>query len=286
MTVKLEKLTQMKQLQLEAVAIRRRTLQMIHRASRGHTGGSLSSVDILVALYYGVLNIDPGQPENPDRDRFILSKGHAVESYYAVLARKGFFPDTLLDTYGKFNSPLAGHPVRKIPGVELNSGALGHGLSVGVGMALAARLRNSQFRTFVLMGDGEQAEGSIMEAAASAGHYRLDNLTAVIDRNHLQISGPTESVMSIENLAEKYEASGWEVTETDGHDLKILMKVLNNIPLKKGKPSCIIAHTIKGKGISFIENKASWHHKVPDAGQMEEAMKELDKLEKEINDDC
>lgn len=282
MTVQLERLINLKQLLLEAVEVRRRTLQMIHGASRGHTGGSLSSVDILVALYFKVLNIDPQNPEDPARDRFILSKGHAVESYYAVLARKGFFPDTWLDTYGEFKSPLAGHPVRNIPGVELNSGALGHGLSVGVGMALAAKRLNYGFRTFVLMGDGEQAEGSVMEAAAAAGHYKLDNLTAVIDRNHLQISGPTESVLSIENLAGKYEACGWEVTEADGHNINNLVHLFSNMPLRREKPSCIIAHTVKGKGVSFMENKASWHHKVPDAGQLEEAMKELDKLEKEI----
>jgi transketolase len=284
MTGQFNKVFQIKELQEEAVEVRRRTLEMIHSASRGHTGGSLSSVDILVALYFSVLNVDPGNPEDPARDRFILSKGHSVESYYAVLSRRGYFPDTLLGTYGKFNSSLAGHPVRKIPGVELNSGALGHGLSVGVGMALAAKRQSLGFRIFVLMGDGEHGEGSIMEAAASAGHYKLDNLIAIIDRNKLQISGPTESVMSIEDLPKKYEACNWEIVETDGHDMKSLVNILSNTPLKKGKPSCIIAHTVKGKGVSFIENRASWHHKVPNESQMKEAMKELDKLKKEISD--
>ncbi|MFH0841215.1 MAG: transketolase [Bacteroidota bacterium] len=284
MTVQLEKLTETKQLQLEAVEVRMRTLQMIHNASRGHTGGSLSSVDILVALYFSVLNIDPEHPDDQARDRFILSKGHSVESYYAVLSRRGFFADSVLDTYGSFNSVLAGHPVRKIPGVELNSGALGHGLSVGVGMALAAKRQSLGFRIFVLMGDGEHGEGSIMEAAASAGHYKLDNLIAIIDRNKLQISGPTETVMSIEDLPEKYRACGWEVTETDGHDMRSLVNVLSNTPLKTGKPSCVIAHTVKGKGVSFMENKAPWHHKVPDEMQMKQAIKELEKMKKEIND--
>lgn len=284
MTVESGRSVQIKQLREEAVEVRRRTLEIVYGASRGHLGGSLSSVDILVALYFKVLRIDPLNPEDPARDRFILSKGHSVESYYAVLARRGFIPDTALDTYGKFNSLLAGHPVRKIPGVELNSGALGHGLSVGVGMALSSKRQNLGFRTFVLMGDGEQGEGSLMEAAASAGHYKLDNLVGIVDRNRLQISGPTEEVMAIENLRGKYEACGWEVTEKDGHDLSTLVKVLSCIPLKKGKPTLLIADTIKGKGVSFIEDKAAWHHKVPDREQMEEAMKELDKKMKEIND--
>jgi transketolase len=274
-----------KELQREAIEIRQRTLQIIHKAARGHTGGSLSSIDILVALYYRVLLLNPLCPEDPARDRFILSKGHSVEGLYAVLARRGFFPDKILDTYGDFNSVLTGHPVRKTPGVEVNSGALGHGLSVGVGMALAACRQNLGFRTYVLMGDGENGEGSIMEAAAAAGHYKLDNLVAIIDRNQLQISGPTENVMAIEDLAGKYNACGWKVIETDGHDMQSLVTVLSLIPAQTGKPTCVIAHTIKGKGISFIENSASWHHKVPDEHQLNEAMMELDQQRKELSDE-
>jgi transketolase len=280
-----KKVIPIKELRKVAVEVRKRTLEIIHRAARGHIGGSLSSVDILVALYFKVLHIDPQYPEDSTRDRFILSKGHSVESYFVVLAQRGFIDDSLLDTYGKFNSPLSGHPTRRVPGVELNSGALGHGLSVGVGMALAAKRQNLGFRTFVLMGDGEQGEGSIMEAAASAGYYKLDNLVAIIDRNKLQISGPTEEVMAIEDLGKKYKACGWEVVKIDGHNMKMLVEVLSHTPVKKGKPTLVIAHTVKGKGVSFIENKADWHHMVPTEEQMKEAMMELDKNKEEIRDD-
>jgi transketolase len=271
-----------KELEKEAIEIRKRTLEIIHDAPGGHTGGSLSAVDILTALYFHVMKIDPLKPEGPNRDRFIMSKGHSVEGYYATLARRGFIPDSLLDTYGNFNSVLSGHPTRKVPGVELNSGALGHGLSVGVGMALAAKRQNMDFRIFVLMGDGEHGEGSIMEAAAAAGHYKLDNLVAIIDRNMLQISGPTEEIMSIEDVGKKYEACGWGITEIDGHDLNALIDVFSHIPVKPGKPTFVIAHTIKGKGVSFIENKAAWHHKIPSEEQLKEAINELNKKKEEI----
>jgi transketolase len=271
-----------KELELEAVEIRKRTLEIIHDAPGGHTGGSLSSVDILTALYFQIMKIDPQRPDDPDRDRFIMSKGHSVEGYYSTLARRGFITDAVLDTYGNFNSVLSGHPVKKTPGVELNSGALGHGLSVGVGMALAAKRQKKTFRTFVLMGDGEHGEGSIMEAAAAAGHYKLDNLIAIIDRNMLQISGPTEEVMAIEDLEMKYKACGWKVVHIDGHDLSMLIEVLSKAPVESGKPTFIIAHTIKGKGVSFIENKAAWHHKVPTKEQLQEAIVELNKKKEEI----
>ncbi len=273
----------LKELEKEAIEIRKRTLEIIFNASGGHTGGSLSSIDILTALYFNVMKIDPLYPDDPERDRFIMSKGHSVEGYYSVLARRGFISDDLLDTYGKFNSLLTGHPTRKVPGVELNSGALGHGLSVGVGMALAAKRQGKNFRTFVLMGDGEHGEGSIMEAAAAAGHYRLDNLIAIIDRNKLQISGFTEEIMSIEDLRKKYEACGWEVKECNGHDIPGLIRVLSEVPVAAGKPTFVIAHTIKGKGVSFIENKAGWHHKVPSREQLQEAIMELNKKKEEID---
>jgi transketolase len=235
----------------------------------------MSSVDILVALYFDVMNIDPGNPEMKGRDRFIMSKGHSVESYHAVLSKRGFFSEEVLDSYGDFNSILAGHPTRKVPGIGVNSGALGHGLSVGVGMALAAIRSGTGYKTFVLMGDGEHGEGSIMEAAAAAGHYRLDNLVAIIDRNRLQISGKTEDVMSIENLEAKYQACGWSVRSSNGHDIEELTAKLKETPFKKGKPSFLIAHTVKGKGVSFMENIAAWHHKVPST---EELLKALDEL--------
>jgi len=275
----------MKELELLAIEIRKKLLQTIVKAGGGHTGGSLSTVDILVALYFDVLNIDPGNPEKKGRDRFIMSKGHSVESYHAVLSRRGFFNEEVLDSYGDFNSILAGHPTRKVPGVEVNSGALGHGLSVGVGLALAAKRSGGGYRTFVLMGDGEHGEGSIMEAAAAAGHYKLDNLVAIIDRNRLQISGMTEDVMSIENLEAKYEACGWSVRSCNGHDIDELRANLRETPFEKGKPSFLIAHTVKGKGVSFMEDKAAWHHKVPSKEELLKAMEELNlKLENKAHE--
>ena len=249
----------MKEFEQIATEIRIKLLQNIVKAGGGHTGGSLSSVDILVALYFHVMNLDPANPEWPERDRFIMSKGHSVESYHAILSRRGFFSEEVLDSYGEFNSILAGHPTRKVPGIEVNSGALGHGLSVGVGMALAAQRSGSAWRTFVLMGDGEHGEGSIMEAAAAAGHYHLDNLVAIIDRNRLQISGKTEDVMSVENLEAKYRACGWSVGSCNGHDIDELSSHLGDTPFKRGLPSLLIAKTIKGKGVSFMEGSHAWH---------------------------
>ena len=265
----------MKELELIATEVRIKLLQNIVKAGGGHTGGSLSSVDILVALYFEVMNIDPENPEMRGRDRFIMSKGHSVESYHAVLSRRGFISEEVLDSYGNFNSILAGHPTRKVPGIEVNSGALGHGLSVGVGMALAAKRSGTACRAFVLMGDGEHGEGSIMEAAAAAGHYHLDNLIAIVDRNRLQISGKTEDVMSIENLEAKYRACGWSVGSCNGHDINMLSTVLRETPFEKGKPSILITNTIKGKGVSFIEDRANWHHKVPNAEELQQALNEL-----------
>ena len=266
----------MKELEHIALEVRRTVLQNIVKAGSGHTGGSMSSVDILVSLYFEVMNIDPENPDMEGRDRFILSKGHSVESYHAVLSKRGFFSEKVLDTYGDYNSILAGHPTRKVPGIEVNSGALGHGLSVGVGMALAAKRSGSGCRAFILMGDGEHGEGSIMEAAAAAGHYHLDNLVAIIDRNGLQISGKTEDVLRIENLEAKYLACGWSVRTCNGHDMDELKKSFNHAPFEKGKPSLLIAQTVKGKGVSFMEDKASWHHKVPSAEELDLALDELD----------
>lgn len=269
-------MTGLKELVRLAVLVRRRTVEVVGKASGGHIGGSLSAVDILVALYHAIMNIDPEKPEMKDRDRFIMSKGHSVESYYSTLESRGFITSEMLDTYGQFNSKLAGHPTRKVPGIELNSGALGHGLSVGVGLAIAAKRSGQSYMTYVLMGDGEQGEGSIMEAAASAGHYKLGNLMAIIDRNNLQISGQTEEVCAVDDLEGKYRACGWNVVSCNGHDMSELLQVLKNARLSE-KPTLVIAHTVKGKGISFMENNAGWHHKVPTKEQLEQAFAELDK---------
>ena len=253
---------------------------MIFNAKTGHTGGSLSSVDILVALYYEMMKIDPKNPKWEARDRFVLSKGHSVEGYYTILADLGFFPKSELKNYSKFNSRLIGHPSVKVPGVEMNTGALGHGLSVAVGMALAGKVDKKDYKVYVLMGDGELAEGSIWEGAMAAGHYQLDNLIGIIDRNHLQISGNTETVMSLENLKEKWHAFGWHVLTVDGNNIEELVKVFKKIPTAKDKPHLIIANTTKGKGIPFIENDAAWHHKVPSEEQLKEALEILDSLPK------
>jgi transketolase len=267
-----------KELERKAVEIRKKLLQMIYHAKSGHTGGALSSVDILTTLYFHTMRYKSSNPDWPDRDRFILSKGHSVEGYYCVLAEAGFFSKEILDTYGKFQSILAGHPTRKVPGVELNSGALGHGLSVGVGMAMAAKMDNRNNKVFVLMGDGEQGEGSVMEAANSAGHYRLDNLIAIIDRNFLQISGPTEHIMTLESLSSRWKAYNWHVDEVNGNNIKELALLMDSCPAESGKPQLVIARTIKGKGVSFIENRAEWHHKVPNADQLDKAIEELNKM--------
>jgi len=230
---------------------------------------------MLTVLYFHVLNISPAQPEWPDRDRFILSKGHSVESLYCTLSRAGFFNDSILDTYGDFNSILAGHPTRKVPGIEVNSGALGHGLPVGVGMAMAARMDSKTYKTYVLMGDGEQGEGSIYEAAMAASHYKLDNLIAIIDRNGLQISGRTEDIMSLEPMRQRWESFGWDVFDVDGNDMVSLVALFDSLK-PAGKPMLIISHTTKGKGVSYMENMAKWHHGVPSPEQYEQALKEIE----------
>ncbi len=270
-------------LQIKAEKIRKRVIEIIYHAKGGHTGGSLSIVDILTVLYFNILNIDPGNPDMPERDRFILSKGHSVESLYCVLAEAGFIKDAILQTYGQFNSLLTGHPTRKIPGIELNSGSLGHGLSVGVGMAIASRMDQKGFRVYVLMGDGEQGEGSVYEAAMAGSHFQLDNLVAIIDRNKLQISGKTERIMTLEPIKTRWESFGWEVLETDGHDMHDLTGTFKKIPVLKNKPHLIIANTVKGKGISFLEDKPEWHHGVPDRDQFHRAIDEIqDRINKMI----
>lgn len=270
--------------ELKKIAIERRMdlLKMIFESKGGHTGGALSSTDILVALYYEIMNIDPKNPKREDRDRFVLSKGHSVEGYYAILADLGFFPKEELATFSQYKSRLIGHPNVKVPGVEMNTGALGHGLSAAIGMALAGKMDKKSYKVYALMGDGEQAEGSVWEAAMAAGHYKLDNLIGIIDRNRLQISGNTEDVMSLESLKEKWSSFKWEVIEVNGNDMEELVTTFKKLPLVKEKPHLVIANTIKGRGVSFMENVAKWHHGVPNAEQYEQAIQELKQQLKEV----
>ena len=249
-------------------------ITMIHRANTGHTGGALSVLDILSVLYYDVLHVKPEDPAFQERDRFLLSKGHSVEGYLALLADRGFFPKAELRDFSIAGSRLIGHPSNKIPGVEVCTGALGHGLPVGVGMALGAKRLGKSYRTFVVMGDGEQAEGSVWEAAMAGAHYQLDNLFSIIDRNGLQISGTTEQVMALENFQDKWAAFGWDVTEIDGHDIQALQHYFHSAQAN-GKPHCLICHTVKAKGLPFAENQKDWHHKVPTAQQLEEGYQAL-----------
>lgn len=267
-----------KEMNRKSIELRKKIMDIVYNAKGGHIGGDMSSTDILVSLYYGFLNINANNQKAAERDRFILSKGHCVEAYYSVLNDLGFITDEELSTYAKFNSRLIGHPTNKVPGIEFNTGALGHGLSVGVGMAIGAKKSGYDSRICVLMGDGELAEGSVWEAAMAASHYKLDNLIAIIDRNGLQISGSTEKVMSQEDLRLRWTAFGFNTIVVDGHDIGAVLDALNN--RVKGKPTAIIAKTIKGKGVSFMENQPAWHHKVPTAEQYEQAMLELNqKLE-------
>lgn len=255
--------------------IRLRLLEIIYKAKAGHTGGDLSAVNVLTALYFNVLNVDPENPKKEDRDRFVLSKGHCAEVFYSVLEAAGFLSKSDTDSYGEYNSPLAGHPTVKNRGVEINTGALGHGLSAGVGMALAAKMDVKDYKTFVMMGDGEQAEGSIYEAAMAAHKYKLDNLVAIIDRNGLQISGKTEDVMPIESIKERWAAFGWDVTEMNGDDMQSIIDTFDKIDYDNQKPHLIISNTTKGKGISYMENIAKWHHGVPTEEQYETAVSEI-----------
>ncbi|WKV10105.1 transketolase [Thermoanaerobacterium sp. CMT5567-10] len=266
-------------LKIKATQIRLDLINMIYESKSGHIGGSLSSADILTVLYYNVMNVDPNNPNWEERDRFILSKGHSVEAYYSVLADKGYFPKEELKTYCKFGTRLIGHPNNKIPGVEMNTGALGHGLSIAVGMALGAKMDNKSFRVFTLMGDGELAEGSNWEAAMAASHYKLNNLIGIVDRNKLQISGNTEEVMSLEPLEDKWKSFGWDVLTTDGNDIERLIDTFNAaIASANDKPKLILAYTTKGKGVKFIENKANWHHRVPNSDEYKAAISELQEL--------
>jgi transketolase len=259
-----------------ASAVRRRDLEMVYRARLGHIGGDFSATDILVTLYFGVLRIDPKRPDDPERDRFILSKGHSAGALYTTLAHAGFFPLEELDTFAQPLSRLNGHPNRvKVPGVETNTGPLGHGLPVAVGCAVGAKMDGASWRTYVITGDGELQEGSNWEAAMCAAHYKLDNLTVIVDRNGLQQGDFTERTMHLDPLADKWRAFGWAVREVNGHDHAALLDIFEQLPFEWGKPNCIIAHTHKGQGVSFMRDRPAWHHKVPNAEEYLRAMEEL-----------
>lgn len=264
------------ELKEKSVEYRKKILKYIVGAKAGHTGGSLSCVDVLNVLYNNVLNVSPETFSSPDRDRYIQSKGHCVEALFVVLADQGFFPESDLETLCQYKSHYIGHPTKKIKGVEQNTGALGHGLPIAVGNAIAAKLDKKDYRVFTLLGDGELPEGSNWEAALTAAHYKLDNLVAILDKNELQITGPTNSVCNTDPVDQKFEAFGWAVKHVDGHDFTQLTETFNSLPAEIGKPTLIIAHTVKGKGISFMENNLKWHHGVPDAAQYEQALAELD----------
>ena len=267
-----------KELTIKALELRKVVLEMIMKSGGGHIGGDYSVMETLVVLYYIQMNISPENKDDPNRDYFIMSKGHSVESYYAVLADKGFFDtEELVNTFSQFGSKFIGHPNNEIDGIEMNSGSLGHGLPVSVGMALACKKDNRPSRVYTVMGDGELAEGSVWEGFMAAGHYKLDNLCAVVDRNKLQISGTTEEVMTHDNLHAQIESFGWNVIEADGNSIKEMNDAFEKAKTVNGKPTCIIANTIKGfGGGEVMENKASWHHHVPNQEEYQQIIKAID----------
>ena len=274
-----------KELTLLAEQNRKRLVEVVYRAKAGHIGGDLSCLNVMTALYFHVMqgldvkdNIPAkgGRGEgNPNRDRFVLSKGHCVEALYVTLEAKGYLKSEVLDTLGKFGSILSGHPTIEVPGIEVNSGALGHGLGIGVGMAIAAKMDKKDWKTYVLMGDGEQGEGSIYEAAMAGHKYQLDNLVAIIDRNRLQISGNTEDVMPIDSVKERWSAFGWDVIEMNGDSMEDIVKTFDAIDYHNNKPHLLVSNTTKGKGVSFMEGIAKWHHGVLNEEQCKEAVKEI-----------
>jgi len=272
----------LKVLEHKSVLLRRLIMEMIYTAKAGHTGGSLSCVDILNVLYNQIMDITPQNFQDFNRDHYIHSKGHSVEALYAVLAEKGFFKIEELKKIEKFGSDFIGHPTVNVPGIEHNTGALGHGLSVAVGIALAIKKNNRNDRVFTIMGDGEITEGSIWEASACAAHYQLDNLVAIIDRNTLQITGRTKDVMSMEPLENKFSSFGFSVQWVDGHSIADLIEIFEKTPFEVGKPNLILARTVKGKGISFIEDQVQWHHHVPDEKEYAIALQELNTAEKAL----
>ena len=272
-----------RELKRYAVKVRKHIIDEVYSAASGHPGGSLSSTDILTALYFEEMRVDPKQPLWEDRDRFVLSKGHCSPALYAILAEKGFFPKEDLLTFRKADSYLEGHPnMRSVPGVDMSTGSLGQGISAAVGMAMAGKLDNKDYRVYAILGDGELEEGQVWEASMAAAHYKLDNLTAFLDNNGLQIDGKITEVMSPEPVAGKFEAFGWNVLKVDGHDIEKIIETINQAKNTKGKPTIIIASTIKGKGVSFMENQASWHGTAPNKEQRDQAIAELDKALAEL----
>ena len=283
------KALELKKLELCAEKSRRNVLRMVEAGHHGHMGGALSCIDVASALYFYKMNIRPEDPKWPDRDRFILSAGHKCMAQYAVLAERGYFDKTVLDTYGSLKSPIPGHPdMYKLPGIEANTGALGHGLSIASGMALGLRAEGKASKVYVVMGDGELAEGSNWEAAAAAAHYGLDNLTVFVDFNGLQISGKVQDIMNFTPIAQHFAAFGWAVRDIDGNNMAEIVDTLDALPLEKGKPNLIVAHTVKSKGISFAENIASYHFWTPKAEELSNAIAEVEgriaALENEIKE--
>mgnify|MGYP000894048711 FL=1 len=265
-------------LELEALAteIRRDSLKFIHNRGAGHPGGALSAAEILAVLYFRVLKVDPANPLDERRDRFILSKGHASAAYYSALSRRGFFDARELDHWGEADCPHQGHPDRFMtPGVDMTSGILGHGVPVGVGLALAANLNKLNYRTYVLLGDGECQAGIVWEGAAAAAKYRLSNLVAIVDLNDVQLDGPVHEIMPQEHMVERWKACGWYVTEVNGHNVRQLADAFDLAREIHDRPVCIIAHTTKGKGVSYMENDSNWHGNVPNAEQLKQALLEL-----------
>ncbi|MDR1421081.1 MAG: transketolase [Treponema sp.] len=270
-------------LEYTAANCRRNVLGMIEAGHAGHMGGALSCIDIITVLYFHFMKIDPSNPKLPGRDRFILSAGHKCMAQYAVLAERGFFDKSILNTYGSLNTRLPGHPdMHKLPGIEANTGALGHGLSIGLGMALGLRLDKLTSRVFVLMGDGELAEGSNWEAAQAAAHHKADNLVLFVDCNGLQISGKTTDIMNTEPVGDRFSAFGWSVTEIDGNCIPRIAEVLEKIPFTPGKPSLIVARTVKAKGISFAEGGVKYHYWKPAREELDRAISEIDRIIEEV----
>ena len=268
----------MENLKALAYELREDVMDIIMSGKAGHIGGDMSVMEILTEIYFDQMNISPENMDDPNRDKFVMSKGHSVEAYYAVLAKKGFFPiEEVVEQFSKFGSKYIGHPNNKLPGIEMNSGSLGHGLPVCVGMALAGKMNGQDYRVYTVMGDGELAEGSVWEGAMAAHQYKLDNLCAVVDRNRLQISGNTEDVMGHDDLHERFRAFGWNVIDVaDGNDIDQLKAAFEAAKEVKGKPTVLIANTIKGKGSPIMENKANWHHKVPNEEELAQIRKDLE----------
>ena len=285
-----------KELELLAEKNRKRLVEVVYAAKAGHIGGDLSCLNVMTALYFHVMKgLNPAEPKAAERDRFVLSKGHCVEALYVTLEAKGFLAPEVLDTLGKYGSILSGHPTIEVPGIEVNSGALGHGLSIGVGMAIAEKMNRNAYlantpttptptyRTYVLMGDGEQGEGSIYEAAMAGNKYQLDNLVAIIDRNHLQISGDTENVMPIDSIKERWSAFGWDVISMNGDSMEDIVKTFDTIDYTNKKPHLLISNTTKGKGVSFMEGIAKWHHGVLNEEQCKAAVAEISERIKKLS---